>query len=104
MQDIKSTHRKKSVAFLYTNNEVAEREIKELISFTIVPKTVRYLGILCKYAAENTLSSKAIIQNRRKNKEFPRQAKLKEFVNTKPALQEILKGTLGAGETKSNKD
>ena len=30
----------KSVAFLYTNNEAAEREIKELITFTIAPKTV----------------------------------------------------------------
>ena len=27
----------KSVAFLYTNNEAAERDIKELIPFTIVP-------------------------------------------------------------------
>ena len=35
----------KSVAFLYTNNEAAEREIKEIIPFTIAPKTIRYLGI-----------------------------------------------------------
>ena len=35
----------KSVAFLYTNNETEEREIKEWIPFTIVPKTLRYLGI-----------------------------------------------------------
>ena len=35
----------KSVAFLYTNNEAAEREIKESIPFTIAPKTIRYLGI-----------------------------------------------------------
>ena len=34
-----------SVAFLYTNNEASEREIKESVPFTIVPKTVRYLGI-----------------------------------------------------------
>ena len=33
----------KSVAFLYTNNEVTEREIKELIPFTIIPKTIKYL-------------------------------------------------------------
>ena len=46
-----------------------------------------------KYAAKNSLSSKAIIQNRRRDKKFPRQ-KLKEFVTTKPALQEILRGTL----------
>ena len=35
----------KSVAFLYTNNEATEREIKESIQFTVAPKTVRYLGI-----------------------------------------------------------
>ena len=45
-----------------------------------------------KYAAKNSLSSKAVIQNRRRDKKFPRQ-KLKEFVTTKPALQEILRGT-----------
>ena len=35
----------KSVAFLYTNNEAAEREIKELIPFTIASKSIKYLGI-----------------------------------------------------------
>ena len=35
----------KSVAFLYTNNEVTEREIKQLIPFTFAPKTIKYLGI-----------------------------------------------------------
>ena len=35
----------KLVAFLYTNNETAERELKELIPFTIAPKTIKYLGI-----------------------------------------------------------
>ena len=35
----------KSVAFLYSNNEAAEREIKEPALFTIVPKTIKYLGI-----------------------------------------------------------
>ena len=35
----------KSMAFLYTNNESEEREIKESISFTIAPKSIRYLGI-----------------------------------------------------------
>ena len=35
----------KSVAFLYTNNEAEEREIKELIPFTVAPQTIRYLGI-----------------------------------------------------------
>ena len=35
----------KSVAFPYTNNKAAEREIKESIPFTVAPKTLRYLGI-----------------------------------------------------------
>ena len=33
------------VAFLYTNNEATEREIKESIPFTVAPKPIKYLGI-----------------------------------------------------------
>ena len=33
----------KSLAFLYTNNEKSEREIKELIPFTIATKRIKYL-------------------------------------------------------------
>ena len=35
----------KSPAFLYTNNEKTEREIKETIPFTIATKRIKYLGI-----------------------------------------------------------
>ena len=35
----------KSLAFLYTNNEKSEREIKESIPFTIATKKIKYLGI-----------------------------------------------------------
>ena len=35
----------KSLAFLYTNNEKSEREIKEPIPFTIATKRIKYLGI-----------------------------------------------------------
>ena len=35
----------KSVAFLYTNNEISEREIKETIPFIIASKRIKYLGI-----------------------------------------------------------
>ena len=38
-----NTH--KSLAFLCTNNEKSEREIKESIPFTIVTKIIKYLGI-----------------------------------------------------------
>ena len=34
-----------SLAFLYTNNEKTEREIKETILFTIAIKRIKYLGI-----------------------------------------------------------
>ena len=35
----------KSLAFLYTNNEISEREIKESIPFIIATKRIKYLGI-----------------------------------------------------------
>ena len=35
----------KSLAFLYTNNEKTEREIKETTPFTIAMKRIKYLGI-----------------------------------------------------------
>ena len=35
----------KSLVFLYTNNEKIEREIKEIIPFTIATKRIKYLGI-----------------------------------------------------------
>ena len=35
----------KSPAFLYTNNEKSEREIKESIPFTTATKRIKYLGI-----------------------------------------------------------
>ena len=35
----------KSLAFLCTNNESTEREIKETIPFTIATKRIKYLGI-----------------------------------------------------------
>ena len=38
-------NRQKSLAFLYTNNERTEREIKETIPFTIATKIIKYLGI-----------------------------------------------------------
>ena len=34
----------KSLAFLYTNNEKSEKEIKESIPFTIATKIIKYLG------------------------------------------------------------
>ena len=36
---------RKSLAFLYNNNEKSETEIKESIPFTIATKRIKYLGI-----------------------------------------------------------
>ena len=38
-------NRQKSLAFLYTNNEKTDREIKETVPFTIAMKRIKYLGI-----------------------------------------------------------
>ena len=35
----------KSLAFLYTNNEKSEREVKDSIPFTIATKRIKHLGI-----------------------------------------------------------
>ena len=35
----------KYVSFLYTNDELAEREIRKTIPFTIPSKRIKYLGI-----------------------------------------------------------
>ena len=44
LQD-KKINTQKSLAFLYTNNEKSEREIKESIPFTIARKRIKYLGV-----------------------------------------------------------
>ena len=49
LQGKKLTH--KYLAFLYTNNEKTQREIKETIPFTIATKRIKYLGI---YLPEET--------------------------------------------------
>ena len=43
----------KSVAFLYTNNEILEGEVKEIIPFTIASKRIKYLGINLPKEAED---------------------------------------------------
>ena len=35
----------KSLIFLYTNNEKTDREIKEMIPFTMATKRIKYLGV-----------------------------------------------------------
>ena len=35
----------KSVVFLYTNNEILEKEYKNTLSFKIAPQKIKYLGI-----------------------------------------------------------
>ena len=54
----------KSLAFLYTNNEKSEREIKQSIPFTTATKRIKYLGInLPKETKElNTENYKTLIK------------------------------------------
>ena len=35
----------KSVAFVYTNNKLSEREVKKTIPFAVATKRIKYLGI-----------------------------------------------------------
>ena len=44
LQDYK-INTQKPLAFLYTNNEKTDREMKETIPFTIETKRIKYLGI-----------------------------------------------------------
>ena len=46
----------KSLAFLYTNNEKSEREIKETIPFTIAAKRIKYIGINLPRKAKDSYS------------------------------------------------
>ena len=43
--DTKSINLNQSLAFLYTNNKISEREINESIPLTIARKRTKYLGI-----------------------------------------------------------
>ena len=52
----------KSLAFLYTNNEKSEREIKESIPLTTSTKRIKYLGI--NLPKEKKESIKKIIRHR----------------------------------------
>ena len=67
----------KLVAFLYTNNEATEREIKELIPFTIAPKTIKYLEINLTKEVKNLYTEnyrklmKEIEEDTKKRKKIP---------------------------------
>ena len=42
---VEKKNTQKSLALLYTKNKILEREIKEMIPFTIATKRIKYLGI-----------------------------------------------------------
>ena len=48
----------KSVAFLYTNNELSKREMKKKILFTKASKSIKYLGINLTKEVKKKLYSK----------------------------------------------
>ena len=50
----------KSAVFLYTNNKIAEREIKETIPLTFVSKRIKYLGIETSLGRQKTCTPKII--------------------------------------------
>ena len=67
LQDIK-INAQKSVAFLFTNNEATEKEIKESTPFTIAPKAIKYLGInLTKEVTIYTLKTIESLKKTQKN-------------------------------------
>ena len=49
----------KSLAFLYTNNEKSEREIRESIPFTSATKRIKYLGINLPKETKKTVHRKS---------------------------------------------
>ena len=67
----------KSVAFLYTNNKISEREINETIPFTITSNRIKYLGINLPKEAKDRYSEnyktlmKEIEDNRNRWKDTP---------------------------------
>ena len=64
----------KSLAFLCTNNEKSEREIKESIPFTIATKRIKYLGInLPKKTKEHSIENyKTLMRKIRWHKQMER--------------------------------
>ena len=54
----------KSLAFLYTNNEKREREIKETIPFTITMKRIKYLGMYLPKENYKTLVKEIKLKNK----------------------------------------
>jgi hypothetical protein len=73
---INSKKKKKSVAFLYSTDKQAEKEIKEMTSFTIVTNNITYLGVtLTKQVKDlynkNFKSLKKEIEDFRRWKDLP---------------------------------
>ena len=54
----------KSLAFLYTNNERSEREIKKTTQFTTETKRIKYLGINLSKEAKDLYSENYKTQNK----------------------------------------
>ena len=78
-------------------NQVSSRSIQRNLAGQKRVEWYTELAEWGKYAVKNILPSKAVIQNRRRDKESPKQ-KQKEFMTTKLALQGVLKKTLWGGK------
>ena len=69
----------KPTTFLYTMNKQAEKEIRELTPFTIVTKTVKYLGVTLTKQVKNLYDKnfktlKKEIEDLRRQKDLPWQS------------------------------
>ena len=49
-------HKCKSIAFLYTNNEISEKEYQETTLFKIVPSEIKYIEINLKKEVKDLYS------------------------------------------------
>jgi hypothetical protein len=61
----------KSVAFLYSKDKQAEKEIREMISFTIVTNNIKYLGVTQTKQVKDLYDKKEIKEELRRWKDLP---------------------------------
>ena len=75
-QDTEST-KKKSVVLLYTNDNEAEKEIREISLFTIAPNSIKYLRVTLTKGVKDLFNTnfkslkKEIEEHTRKWKDLP---------------------------------
>lgn len=72
----------KSVAFLHTNNETCEKEIKKIMPFTIISKIIKYWGIyLTKEVKNITKTTRLSWRNQTRYKQMERHSSFNDQKN-----------------------